>query len=153
MERLTERTDLGSLIQKGTVSTRDMINRLGHYEDVVEKLEEVYGECDGLLEVAIDGLLKYGTQEGPEIKPVKATLLTDEDADEWERYKKLKTESRLLELPVAIDAEVWGIILRMDDFLGSYRTVTRMAFRLDMLDKIGKTVFLTKKQQKQNLLR
>lgn len=34
MERLTEYTKLGSLIQKGNISTRQMIDKLGAYEDV-----------------------------------------------------------------------------------------------------------------------
>ena len=37
MERLTKRTALGSLIQKGEVSTREMIDKLGAYEDAEEQ--------------------------------------------------------------------------------------------------------------------
>lgn len=37
MERLTERTKLGSLIQKSTVSARNMIDKLGAYEDAEEQ--------------------------------------------------------------------------------------------------------------------
>ena len=34
MERLTEYTNLGSLIQKGNTSTRQMIDKLGAYEEI-----------------------------------------------------------------------------------------------------------------------
>ena len=37
MERLTYRTQLGSLMQKEQVSTREMIDRLGTYEDAEEQ--------------------------------------------------------------------------------------------------------------------
>ncbi len=70
---------------------------------------------------------------------------------ELKSYRDAEEQGLLLRLSIPIDSEVWGIILRMDDFLGSYRTVTRMPFKLDMLDKIGKTVFLTKEEAEQKL--
>ena len=66
-------------------------------------------------------------------------------------YEDAEEQGLLLRLPAPIGSEVWGIILKMDDFLGSYRTVTRMLFKLDMLDKIGKTVFLTKEEAEHKL--
>ena len=39
MNRLTERTQLGSLIQKGNVSTRMMIDKLGEIEDLEEFIQ------------------------------------------------------------------------------------------------------------------
>ena len=39
MDRLTERTQLGSLIQKGNVSTRMMIDKLGEIEDLEEFIQ------------------------------------------------------------------------------------------------------------------
>lgn len=37
MDRLTERTQLGSLIQKRNVSTRQIIDKLGQFEDAEEQ--------------------------------------------------------------------------------------------------------------------
>ena len=55
------------------------------YEELERKLQSVYGECDGLLEKVVEGLVKH---EGAEFeKPMKARLLTDEDVDKWDRLK------------------------------------------------------------------
>ena len=63
----------------------EVLEKLTAYEDLEEKLEKVYGECDGLLEVVVNGLVKH---EGAEIgKPKKARLLTDEDVDKWEEWR------------------------------------------------------------------
>ena len=62
-----------------------MMKKLAHYEDLEEKLASVYGECGGLLEKVVDGLVKH---EGVEFeKPMKARLLTDDDVDKWDRLK------------------------------------------------------------------
>lgn len=62
-----------------------MMNKLAYYEDLEEKLQSVYGECDGLLEEVVKGLAKH---EGVEFeKPMKARLLTDDDVDKWDRMK------------------------------------------------------------------
>lgn len=65
------------------------IEKLGKYEDLVERLQDVYGECDGLLEMVVDHL---GKHSGVDVsKPVfKAILLTDDDVDKWKKYKELK---------------------------------------------------------------
>lgn len=55
------------------------------YEELERKLQSIYGECDGLLETVVDGLVKH---EGVELeKPMKARLLTDEDVDKWDKLK------------------------------------------------------------------
>ena len=58
---------------------------MDHYEDLEERLQSVYGECDGLLEKVVEGLVKH---EGVEFeKPMKSRLLTDDDVDKWDRLK------------------------------------------------------------------
>ena len=58
----------------------------------------------------------------------------------------------LLKLPVQIGAEVWKIINRIDDVSGhTYKVKTRTNFRLDMLNEIGKTVFLTEEDAEEAL--
>lgn len=74
---------------RGKYEATAVTERLGHYEDLEEKLENVYGECDGLLERVVDMLVKH-----PDVdidnNVCKAVLLTDEQVDEWLAYKKLK---------------------------------------------------------------
>lgn len=68
-----------------TWNTRKPMER---YEELERKLQSVYGECDGLLEKVVEGLVKH---EGAEFeKPMKARLLTDEDVDKWDRLKGAK---------------------------------------------------------------
>ena len=87
MERLTRRSSDGS-VHASRVGYYDILDKLARYEDLEEKLQSVYGECDGLLETAISSLVKH---EGAEFeKPMKARLLTDEDVDKWDRLKGAK---------------------------------------------------------------
>lgn len=96
-ERLTERTEMGSLIQKGEVSTRQMIDKLGAYEELEEQ---------GLL----------------------------------------------LKLPRKVGDIVYKIITQHDSFDDTpYKIVSAVNFRLDMLDEIGKTVFLTQHEAEEKL--
>lgn len=65
----------------------EVYEHLKYYEDLEEKLESVYGECDGLLKTVIDHVIKH-----PEIelgKTTKARLLTDEDVDKWDSFKHI----------------------------------------------------------------
>lgn len=79
----------------------EVLEKLTAYEDLEEKLEKVYGECDGLLEVVVNGLVNH---EGAEIgKPKKARLLTDEDVDKWEDLKNAEEQGLLLRLPAPLD--------------------------------------------------
>lgn len=76
---------LMELSNENQFGRNDAYYKLQEYEDLEEQLESVYGECDGLLEKVIDGLVKH---EGVELeKPMKARLLTDEDVDKWDRLK------------------------------------------------------------------
>lgn len=68
---------------------QDRINEIyrkyKHYKEMEERLEKVYGKCDGMLETIVNHLEKH---EGIDIgKPGKVILLTDEDVDEWLKYK------------------------------------------------------------------
>lgn len=63
----------------------EAVDKLANYEKLEEQLQSVYGECDGLLEKVVEGLVKH---EGAEFeKPTKARLLTDDDVDKWDRLK------------------------------------------------------------------
>lgn len=67
----------------------EAIHRAEKYQDMKARLNRVYGDCDNLLEVAVQGLCRH---PGAEIgTPIKTRLLTDEDADAWEAYRALGT--------------------------------------------------------------
>ena len=64
-----------------------------HYREMDRKLREKYGDCDGLLEMAVEGLCKHpGVDIG---SPKKSRLLTDEDVDKWDAYKAIGTVEEL----------------------------------------------------------
>lgn len=63
---------------------------------------------------------------------------------ELRQYRKDEEKGMLLRLPTPLGSEVWEIFYRKDDFSGySYPVKARTSFRIDMLNKIGKTIFLT----------
>ena len=156
----------------------EIYEKLASYEELEEKLEKVYGECDGLLETAINSLVRH---EGAEIgTPAKTRLLTDEDVDKWESFKDAEEQGLLLRLPAPLDDvesfeiadkgiwmkipcrkgdtvyEIDGITWKGHDWkYRSYESafVKETVFRLEMLSEIGKTVFLTKEEAEQALER
>ena len=55
------------------------LKEVQQYREMDRRLREAYGDCDGLLETAVDGFCKHsGVDIG---NPIKARLLTDEDVD------------------------------------------------------------------------
>lgn len=64
-------------------------NKLGVYENLEERLQKIYGECDGLLEKVVEHLEWHEGIELPD--PIfKARLLTDAEVDRWEEFKRLE---------------------------------------------------------------
>ncbi len=76
------------------------MNDIKYYEDLEEKLKNVYGDCDNLLEVVVNRLVKEADENN--VKTIKSRLLTDEDVDRWENYKKLEEQGKLVVLPCKI---------------------------------------------------
>lgn len=64
------------------------LKEIQQYRALEQKLQSVYGEHDGLLEIVINGLAKF--DNAPD-KAIKAVLLTDEDVEKWEQYKAIGT--------------------------------------------------------------
>lgn len=65
------------------------LEEIQHYREMDRKLRDKYGDCDGLLEMAVEGLCKHpGVDIG---SPKKSRLLTDEDVDKWDAYKAIGT--------------------------------------------------------------
>ena len=65
------------------------LEEIQQYREMGRKLRTVYGDCDGLLATAVEGLCKHpGVNIG---KPIKARLLVDEDVDKWDAYREIGT--------------------------------------------------------------
>lgn len=65
------------------------LKEIRRYREMDRKLREVYGDCDELLETAVDGLCNH---PGVDIRnPIKARLLIDEDVDKWDAYREIGT--------------------------------------------------------------
>ena len=65
------------------------LKEIQRYREMDRKLRAAYGDCDGLLATAVEGLCKH-----PDVnigKPIKARLLVDEDVDKWDAYRKIGT--------------------------------------------------------------
>ena len=59
-------------------------------------------------------------------------------------YEDLEEQGLLLRLPCPIGSEVWRIVNQRDNFTDqTYKIALRTTFRVDMLNQIGKTVFLS----------
>ena len=115
MERLTERNpswiddELWERACEPDCEEIDAVYRkLKDYEDLEERLNKVYGDCDGLLLRVIETLEKH---PGIDIanNTLKSRLLTDEDVDKWEEYKQLEEQGRLLKLPCKVGNTVYVI--------------------------------------------
>ena len=124
----------------------EILDKLAYYEDLEEKLEKAYGKCDGLLETAINSLVRH---EGVEIgTPAKSMLLTDEDVDKWLTWKNAEEQELLLILPCKIGDTIYyifGIPKKTPCIIESSK------FELSDIDKIGTKFFLTEEAAEQAL--
>lgn len=171
MERLTKRNEIGiavlrkpymcdrcgeQLYRLADLGSGEPIAKLAEYEDLEERLQAVYGECDGLfkevIEKVVEDLVEHEVVDLPE--PVhKARLLTDGNVDRWEELKTLEEQGKLLKLPCVPGGAVWIIENEKISKFG-VSTVTvqdgRVSFRNAVyicdLSDFGKTVFLTKEE-------
>ena len=109
MERLTARSENGTAIYKHPVPELEglkvnrhaVLERCCQYEELEEKLQNTFGECDGLLEELVNSFFKHATAEvKEELKEArKVRLLTDGEVDKWLRWKGLEKEGKLIALP------------------------------------------------------
>ena len=71
-------------------------HRLKEYEDLEDRLNKVY-DCDGLLLKVVETIEKH------------PKLLTDEEVDKWEEYKRLEEQGRLVKSPCKVGDTVYAI--------------------------------------------
>lgn len=83
-----------ALFYRNLWAMADLREKLKEYEDLEERLNKVYGECDGLLLRVVEMLEKHPCIDMAN-NTLKSRLLTDEDVDKWEKYKQLEKQGRL----------------------------------------------------------
>ena len=119
-----------------------LVSELKEYRELKERLNSVYGECDGILEVIVNHLEHHEGIDLPE--PVfKARLLTDGEVDEWEAFKAVEEQGKLLKLPCAVGDTVYCI---MTSVKGTKPTIFSQKFDYSMIDCFEKTVFLSREE-------
>lgn len=143
------------------------LEEIQQYRELENRLNKVYGDCDGLLETVVAGLEKH---EGAEFeKPIKARLLTDDEVDRWEEYKRLEEQGQLLKLPCTVGDRVFQIseesiepctveVIYLGNYLddeGNYSNMAELNYDREdcpwvsteiYFTEIGKTVFLTREE-------
>ena len=103
----------------------------------MEKLSERFMFYSGLLVSMAVGI-------GVEVIPEDLKHISD--------LLEAEKQGKLLKLPCKVGEEVWRISTQHDNYDdSSYKIVTRTTFRLDMLNCINKTVFLTKAEAEKAL--
>lgn len=167
MERLTERIDNAPDGESGVwVKNHDYVSaaeKLAEYEDLEERLNKVYGECDGLLESMIELLEEHSGVDVPD-DTVKTLLLINESVDFYKKCESLEKQGRLIKLPCKVGDVVYvteptlveAMCIRIQ--LDGYRNgiwINTKEYPCDSLwipfDDFGKTVFLTKSEAEAKL--
>ncbi len=85
-----------------------LLEKLGKYEDLEERLNKVYGDCDGLLESMIELLEEHSGVDIPD-DTVKALLLTNKAVDFYKECEDLDVQDRLIKLPCKVGDDVWFV--------------------------------------------
>lgn len=178
MERLTERNpswiddELWESACEPDCEEIDAVYRkLKDYEDLEERLNKVYGDCDGLLLRVVEMLEKHQCVDMAS-NTLKSRLLTDEDVDKWEEYKQLEEQDRLIKLPCKVGDKIFldfagfgkdvdeftvvdfhldcfkdGEVILFCDYESDDKTLSG---QIDVME-FGKTVFLTKSEAEAKL--
>lgn len=137
MERLTGRNEKGELLVNGKVvyagELYEVASVLEEYEDMEESLEKVYGKCDELLETAVNHLVMHKDLDIGE--PAKSILLTDEDAEKWEKWKNAEEQCKMMMLPCMTGDTVYELC-KCDD--GIYRIYPMVVKSLSYYGQIRK---------------
>lgn len=138
--------------------TRMILEKLADYEDLEERLNKVYGDCDGLLLRVVEMLEKHPYIDMTN-NTLKSRLLTDEEVDKWEEYKQLEEQGRLIKLPCKVGDTVYVIVGKNISVQKIQRATIDSEMKIEFCTKrrgfalfnIGKTVFLTKSEAEAKL--
>lgn len=127
------------------------------YQQLEERLNKVYGDCDGLLLRVVSMLEKHPGIDMAN-NTLKSRLITDEDVDKWEEYKQLEEQGILVKLPCRVGDTVYGISMgkiitlivneisifyMKGEKIINVKCQNKDKFRNYVEREFGKTVFLT----------
>lgn len=86
----------------------EYLRKLKDYENLEERLNKIYGDCDGLLESMVELLEEHSGIDIPD-DTVKVLLITNESVDFYKKCKSLEEQDRLIKLPCNIGDDVWFV--------------------------------------------
>lgn len=165
---MTERlTYSGTKEAKSDVTIQEVCGKLAHYEDLEEQLEKLYGGKMPLDEV-VENLNRI-VQNGEE-KLDYARILTNAEAEKWDKWLSLEENGRLIELPCAVGDTVYEV-QKIRKRIQAYTVISIHYSHSSILigweikdgngiysnlngfeaSAIGKTVFLTKEEAEAKL--
>lgn len=87
---------------------QEILEKLANYENLEKRLQNIYGDHHGLLDEVVAGLERHEKIDLPQ-QVIKSRLLIDESVDQWEEYKTLDKQGKLLKLPCAVGDTVYVI--------------------------------------------
>lgn len=84
----------------------------------------------------------------------KMTRWAEKAKEKLAEYETAEEEGKLVVLPCKVGDEVYKIIYQRDNFDDQpYSIITTVNFKYEMIDQIGKTVFLTREEAEKELKR
>lgn len=121
--------------------------KLQHYEDLEEQLEKLYGGKMSLDEV-VENLNRI-VQNGEE-KLDYARILTNAEAEKWDKWKDLEEQGRLLELPCEKVYRIMNYDSPKYAFIDSIPIEMMLIYDLKHIDN-GNIFFSTKEEAEAKL--
>lgn len=122
-------------------------DKLAHYEDLEEQLEKLYGGKMPLDEV-VENLNRI-VQNGEE-KLDYARILTNAEAEKWDKCKDLEEQGRLIELPCEKVYRIMNYDSPKYAFIDSIPIVMMPIYELKHIDN-GNIFFSTKEKAEAKL--
>lgn len=89
--RILGETNLCTPLGQAAFVGIESIKKLRQYRSIDERISAAYGENNGLLETLVEYTLKWKTENKAGEMLAKTIMLTDEDVDRWNAYKKIGT--------------------------------------------------------------
>lgn len=87
----------------------ELLEELKSYRDLEERLHKLF-EAESTFSLAdVIDTLEMKLSEPDKKHPVRARILTYEEADKWKEYKELEEQGLLVRLPCSIGTTVWNI--------------------------------------------
>ena len=87
----------------------ELLEELKSYRDLEERLHKLF-EAESTFSLAdVIDTLEMKLSEPDKKRPVRARILTYEEADKWKEYKELEKQGLLVRLPCKVGDTVWVV--------------------------------------------